>query len=95
MEIQMLVEPVNGNGYRASALTLSAEAATEEEAIAGLKKLIEDKLVSGAKLLTLTVPVHPSMRFRSKRKLDDPVVQEYLEIIAENRRKADEVENPL
>jgi hypothetical protein len=95
MDIQMLVEPMNGNGYRASALSLSAEAATEEGAIAGLKKLIEDKLGAGAKFLTLTIPIHPSMRFVSKRKFDDPVVQEYLAIIAENRRKADEEENPL
>ena len=96
MDLQILVERVSETLYRASALMLSAEGGTEEEAIAGLKRQFMDKLAAGAKVVTIpmTTP-HPSLRFVSRRKLDDPLVQEYLAILAENRRKADEEENPI
>jgi hypothetical protein len=96
MDIQVLVEPVDGKGYRASALSLSAEGATEEEAIAQLNGLLLQRLAAGAKVVTVPMPTLPSwMKHRSKRPLDDPLIQEYLESVAEIRRKADEEENPI
>jgi hypothetical protein len=97
MDIQVLVEQVNESLYRASALTLSAEGATVEKAVAELephlKKLVLDQVVAGARFVTMPVPIHPSLWHLSKRKLDDPLVQEYLNILAENRRKADAEES--
>src|SRR5688500_18109438 len=90
MDIQVLVEPVNENGYRASALSLSAEGKTEEEAINQLKGLLIQRLAAGAKVVTIPMPTLPPWtKHLSTRKLDDPVVQDYLSILAEDRRKAD------
>ena len=48
MDIQVLIEPVDGSGYRASALSLSAEGKTEEEAINQLKVAIIQRMAAGA-----------------------------------------------
>src|SRR5437899_1760374 len=96
MDLQVLVERVNEALYRASALTLSAEAATEEEAIEGLKRVLAQKVAAGAKVVTIPVPAAPAWaRFVGTWKPDDPAIQDYLESVAEIRRKADEEENPI
>ena len=96
MDLHVLVERLNESLYRASALTLSAEGATEEEALTGLKGLFVQRMAAGAKVVTMPVPAPPGwMKYVSTLDLDDPVVQDYLASVAEIRRKADEVENPL
>jgi DNA-binding transcriptional LysR family regulator len=95
MDIQVFVEPVNGNGYRASALSLSAEAATAEEAVAQLQLLFAQRLTAGAKVVTIPGPLAPQWaKYAGIWKEDDPVIQEYLAILAENRARSNEEENP-
>jgi DNA-binding transcriptional LysR family regulator len=95
MDIPVFVEPVNGNAYRASALSLSAEAATEEEAVARLQQLLAQRMTAGAKVVTIPVPLPPPWaKYGGMWKEDDPVIQEYLAILAENRARANEEENP-
>jgi hypothetical protein len=96
MEIQIAVEPLNGQGFRASCrspVALAAEAATRDEAILQLRRSLETHVKNGTELLTLKVPTkedNPWLRMAGMFDPDDPVVQEWLEIIQENRRKADE-----
>jgi hypothetical protein len=94
VQISVLVEPVAGNGYRATGAEpfgFSAEGATREEAIAKVRRLCQARLSSGAELVTLEVgaPLHPWLPFAGMFK-DDPDFQEVVEIMAENRRKMDE-----
>ena len=64
MEITVLLEPKQGYGYRASSgppLATEAEGTSREEALGNLRALIENKIRSGAEILTLEVgtPAHP------------------------------------
>ncbi len=93
MQIPILIEPIANNGYRARSpepLGLSAEGASQEEALANLRQQLTARLQSGAAIVPLEVPTepHPLARFAGMFK-DDPDFQEVLEIIAENRRKMD------
>ncbi len=93
MHIPVLIEPVEGNGFRARGgepLALSAEGATEEEALRRLREQIDDRLASGTRLVSLQVPArgNPWTEFAGMFK-DDPHFDEWQEAIAENRRKAD------
>jgi hypothetical protein len=93
MQIPVLVEPVAGPKYRASTggpLDLVAEAPTRDEALAKLQAQIQDRLRSGGEIATLDLapPKHPWMEFAGMFK-DDPIFEEVLEIMAENRRKMD------
>src|SRR5437868_4436360 len=94
MQIAVLLEKVAGKGYRARGgepFALTAEGATREQALAKLRELIADKLRAGAEVVALEIPaVHPALRTAGRLDPNDPMVQEWLEIMAENRRKADE-----
>src|SRR5205823_2705582 len=53
MQIPVLIEPVAGNGFRARGMetaAVSAEGATQEEALENLKKLLHSRLPAGARL---------------------------------------------
>ncbi len=95
MQIPILIEPVAGNGYRARGaepFSLSAEGATREEALANLRQQLQTRIRAGATIVPLELPVeeHPLAKYAGMYSPDDPLVQEWLSIIAENRRKADE-----
>jgi hypothetical protein len=94
MQIQVLVEPVVGNGYRATAglpLGQSAEGATAEEAVQRLRQAIEGRLSNGVRVVTLEVPAidNPWLRIAGIFK-DDPLFDEWQEAIADYRRQIDE-----
>lgn len=96
MQIPVLIEPVAGNGYRARGgepLSLSAEGATREEALAKLRNQVQDRLRNGSELVALDVAAptaaNPWVQFAGMFK-DDPDFRDVLDIIAENRRKMDE-----
>ena len=77
MEITVLLEPKEGYGYRASSgspLATEAEGTSREEALGNLRAQIENKIRSGAEILTLEVgqPVHPWARFAGTLQ-DDPL----------------------
>ena len=91
MEVPVLVEPIAG-GYRAKAgepLALVAEGATADEAIRTLQALIAQRLASGARLVSITVPAeHPWLQFAGTLK-DDPLLEEFRQAIAARRREMD------
>jgi predicted RNase H-like HicB family nuclease len=95
MHMPIAIEPVAGNGYRARGgepLAFTAEGATPEEAVRKLRELIQAHLASGVQIVPLELPTmpHPLARFAGMYDPNDPLVQEWLQIMAENRRRADE-----
>ena len=99
MEVSVWVGPVNGRGYRATseALSVSAEGATEREALERIGKVLEERVADGYRLLTVNVPAgtHPAERFFGTLKDDDPLVDNWKSAMAEYRRRIDEDENAL
>jgi hypothetical protein len=92
MEIPVFVEQVAGNGYVAKSgepLALRVEGDTEAEALTKMERELTSRLQNG-RLTQLTVPpnVHPWMGSAGIFAPDDPVVQEWMEIMTENRRKS-------
>jgi predicted RNase H-like HicB family nuclease len=91
MKIPVLVEPIKDNGYRASGLGVEdvvGEGHTDSEALLNLKKAIEGKIRAGARLAYLEVDGEesPLQSAAGIFRPDDPLVQEWKDIMAENRR---------
>jgi|SRR5581483_7286234 len=96
MHIPILVEPVANNGYRATSgppLALSVEGATRAEAIDKLQLLLRDRLRNGVEVVAAEVAAqaieNPWVKYAGMFK-DDPMFDEVLEIMKQNRRKDDE-----
>lgn len=86
MEIAVWVEPISAGRYRASALTLSAEGATADEAREKLHLLVQARLAQGTQV---TNPVAPDSKWPPTAGIwdgDDPVIAEWKRIMEENRR---------
>jgi hypothetical protein len=96
MQIPILIEPIEGDRYRARAgepFAVSVEGATKLQAYQKLQALIFDRIRAGAELMTLEVPlVHPLSVCAGAMK-NDPFFDEFLAAIADNRRREDS-ENP-
>lgn len=92
MQIPVLIEPVDGNGYRAKPFPFTAEGATPEEALENLRHLMQGKIGAGSKIVQLSLPEEEGLRARMAGiwKKDDPLVEEWKQIMEENRRKAEE-----
>jgi hypothetical protein len=93
MEIAVLLEPKEGHRYRASSgppLTVEAEGTSREEALGNLRAQIENKIRSGAEIMTLEVgkPTHPWTRFAGTLK-DDPLGEAWVQAMAEYRTSVD------
>ena len=93
MSIQVLIEPVGKNGFRATSgapLALIVEAPTREEALTKLREQLGKRLRNGVELVSVHVAAqqHPLAKFAGMFK-DDPDFAAVLKIIAENRRKED------
>jgi predicted RNase H-like HicB family nuclease len=94
MKISVLIEPMKDNGYRASGLgpdSLVAEGKTDAEALVNFRKAIEARIHAGARLTYLDVAsdeanVPPTDGILNPA---DPLVQEWKDIMAENRRRDD------
>lgn len=106
MEMQVVVERVEGNGYLArTPLGWSAEGPTPEEAVRNLQQEATRKLAGGATLTTIRVPTtnqkfmrvpddpNPWRALIGTWDPNDPVIQEWRRIIEENRRAADDDPN--
>lgn len=94
MQIPVLIERVNSNGYRARTgepLVLVAEGATEEEALRHLREVIHQRVTEGAKLTALEVGDgdQPWKGFAGWLR-DDPMYDEWQEAIEEYRRQVEE-----
>ena len=93
MQIPILIEPIAGNGYRARGgepLALTAEGASQEEALANLKAKLQARLGNGAVVVPLELPSqqHPLAEFAGMFK-DDPLLKEWKKSMAAYRRKVD------
>jgi hypothetical protein len=97
MQIPILIEPIADNGYRARGgepLALTAEGATQDEALAKLKKKLEARLCRGAVVVPLELPgqPHPLAEFAGMFK-DDPRLSAWKKDMAAYRRKVDKDAN--
>jgi hypothetical protein len=95
MRISVLIEPVPGNGYRARGgepVALEAEGATRDAALRKLRALIDERVAAGMEIVFIDLPDRDSPHtwlpyagmFRG-----DPLIEEWKEAMAENRRQAD------
>lgn len=83
MQIPILIEPIAGNGYRARGgepLALTAEGATQEEALANLKEKLQARLCRGAVVVPLELPLqsNPLAEFAE----DDPLLKDWKKSMA-------------
>ena len=97
MQIPVLIEPIPGSGYRVSGgepFAIVAEGATAEEALAQFKERASAKLHNGARIASVTIQPneHPWLEFAGMYDPADPLVQEWLSIIEENRSCPEELE---
>ncbi|HEX3146953.1 MAG TPA: hypothetical protein VHR66_02660 [Gemmataceae bacterium] len=93
MQIPILIEPVNGTGFRSRGgepFALSAQGATREEVLGKLRDQLESRLREGSAVVSLDVPAdpHPLAEFAGMFK-DDPLFESWQKSIASYRRKAD------
>jgi predicted RNase H-like HicB family nuclease len=93
MQIPILIESVAGNGYLARGgepLALSAEGASQEEALANLKEKLKARLCEGAVIVPFELPSrpHPLAEFAGMFK-GDPLLKEWKKSMAAYRRKVD------
>ena len=90
MEIPVLVEPVPGRGFRASATSpfaISVEGPNRQTALAGLRLEIAHRM-KDAELLFLSVPANPWATMAGWLR-DDPAFDEWQAAIAEHRQEED------
>ncbi len=95
MVIPVLIEPMEGGGFRAvagSPLMVNAEGPSQDEALSRLRDQIRLKLQAGASLVPLDVPPaeeNPWVKMAGIFR-DDPLFDEWVEAMAENRRRDQE-----
>ncbi len=94
MQIPVLIEPVNNNGYRATIgppVAMAAEGATRDEALGRLQQALQDRLGAGAEIsaLEVAVQVHPLAAYAGMFK-DNPLFDAWQQAIADYRRQADQ-----
>jgi hypothetical protein len=99
VEIQVVVERVKGNGYRARGsepFALSAKGATRDEALAKLRAKIQTCLKKGTEIVRLELGPHPDpwMEFAGMFK-GDPWIGDWKQSIEEYRQKVDDDPNAL
>jgi hypothetical protein len=96
VEVPVIIEPVTGNGFRATgagglSVGLSAEGATAAEAIDRLAEQIRTRLHSGAMITDLSVETPQAQWQQGAGYLrDEPLYKPWREAIEEHRRKLDE-----
>lgn len=94
MDLPVLIEPIAENVFRArlgDPLGLTAEGASKEEALDKLRLLVTQRVANGTELTVLRIPqsANGSGCFEGIYREDDPMVQEWLRTIEENRRLDD------
>lgn len=96
MQIPVLIEPVLNNGFRASGVipfSFAVEGPTRAEVIQKLQQLIASRLKDGTELIQVEVVEedNPWLRMSGMWDKNDPLVEEWKEIMRENRLKTDEI----
>src|SRR5438105_2472855 len=94
MQVSVWVEPVEANGYRAltgEPLGLVAEGTTAEEAIQKVRELLAAKLAAGGRLVVVEVPGSENPWARVAGMFpDDELTREWIQAMAENRKRDEE-----
>jgi hypothetical protein len=96
VELPVIIEPVAGNGYRATgagglSVGLMAEGSTAAEAIDKLAEQVRIRLQAGATLAELNVAAESAPWKQDAGYLcDDPLYELWREAMEEHRRKLDE-----
>ena len=90
MDIPVLIEPVPGSGYRAKTgepFATAADGATPDEALAKVKGSVQRQLEHGSRVVSLQVSPteHTWLPFAGMFRKDDPVVQEWLDVLRSRR----------
>ena len=93
MQIPILIEPMEGNGYRAiggEPFAMTAEGSTQDEALANLREKLQAKLCNGAVVVPLDLPArpHPLAEFVGMFK-DDPLIEDWKKSMKAYRKKRD------
>lgn len=99
MQITVLVEQMNGKGYRASCgepLGLSAEAETRDEVLKQLKAKLDARLSNGAEVVQMDVGAseHPWLKYAGMFK-DDPLFDDWQKAIADYRDQVEKDDDYL
>lgn len=93
MEIEVAINPIAGGRFRGEyrGFDISAEGATQDEVIDRIRELVNERLAKGSKIVSIPLNPysHPIMEFAGMFK-DDPVADEWIEIMAERRRQIHE-----
>lgn len=94
MTIQVLVEPVGNNGYRARSgepMPMTVEAPTRDEALAVLQQQLQTRLKNGGEIVTLQLASdpHPALAFAGMYNPADPHIKAWKKAMAAYRRKVD------
>ena len=96
VEIPVIVEPVTGNGYRATgagglSVGLAAEGATAAEAVDRLSDQVRMRVNAGAKLAELNIAANAAPWTPDAGYLqDDPLYEPWRAAMEEYRRQLDE-----
>jgi hypothetical protein len=96
VDVPVIVEPVAGNGYRATgagglSVGLTAEGATPTEAIDRLAVQVQARVSAGAELAHLGMPISAAPWKQDAGYLrDEPLYEAWREAMEENRRRLDE-----
>jgi predicted RNase H-like HicB family nuclease len=93
MQISVLIEQIAGNGYRARGgepLALTADGASQDEALANLREKLQARLSNGAVVVSLELPsqAHPLAQFAGMFK-GDPLLKHWKKSMKAYRRKVD------
>jgi len=93
MQIPILIERIESNGYRASGgepLAFSADGTTQEEALTNLKAKLHARLRLGGIVVPFELPAqqHPLAEFVGMFK-DDPLIEGWKKSMKANRKKRD------
>jgi hypothetical protein len=96
MGIPVVIETVDGNGFRATgagglSVGLTADGATAAEAIDRLAEQVRARVIAGAKLTELSDDSGPASWMQDAGCLrDDPLYEPWRDAMEEYRRKLDE-----
>lgn len=96
MEVPVVIEPVSGNGYRATgagglSVGLTAEGATAAEAVDRLVEQVRTRVHAGAKLAAVSVAAGAApWKLDAGYLHDEPLFEPWCAAMEEYRRKLDE-----
>jgi hypothetical protein len=94
MQIPVLVERLKRDGYRARGgepFALTARGSSREEALAKLRSKIQNRMKNGLELVQLEIgSASSAVDGAGIFSPNDPLIQEWIAIMADNRKKIDE-----